>query len=57
MGEETGKERVLERKGTPISPMEQIAAHARAEGLSLVTYNTCEFKRVSELEIEDWTME
>ena len=46
----------LERKGTPIGPMDMlIAAHAKAEGLILVTNNTREFKRVEELEIEDWT--
>lgn len=48
----------LERKGTPIGPMDMlIAAHARAEGLILVTNNTREFERVEELEIEDWTKE
>ena len=56
--EDAGKERVLERKGTPIGPMDMlIAAHARAEGLILVTNNTREFERVEELELEDWTME
>jgi len=33
-----------------------IAAHARALGLTLVTNNTAEFERVSELRIENWTM-
>lgn len=48
----------LERKGTPIGPMDMlIAAHARAEGLILVTNNTRVFERVEELEIEDWTKE
>lgn len=56
--EDAGKERVLERKGTTIGPMDMlIAAHARAEGLILVTNNTREFERVEELELEDWTME
>ena len=56
--EDTGKERVLERKGIPIGPMDMlIAAHARAEGLILVTNNTREFELVEELELEDWTME
>ena len=56
--EDAGKERVLERKGTPIGPMDMlIAAHSRAEELILVTNNTREFGRVEELELEDWTME
>lgn len=33
-----------------------IAAHARSLGLTLVTHNTREFKRVSRLAIEDWTL-
>ena len=33
-----------------------IAAHARALGLTLVTNNTDEFKRVSGLAIENWTL-
>jgi tRNA(fMet)-specific endonuclease VapC len=32
-----------------------IAAHARSLGLTLVTHNTREFRRVSRLAIEDWT--
>ena len=32
-----------------------IAAHARALGLTLVTNNTAEFERVSDLAIENWT--
>lgn len=46
----------LERKGTPIGPMDMlIAARAKAEDLILVTNNTREFERVEELEVEDWT--
>lgn len=46
----------LERKGTPIGPMDMlIAGHARSRGLILVTNNTIEFFRVNELEVEDWT--
>lgn len=46
----------LERKGTPIGPMDMlIAGHAKAEGLILVTNNTREFFRVDGLEVEDWT--
>ena len=33
-----------------------IAAHARGLGLTLVTHNTQEFRRVQRLTIEDWTL-
>lgn len=33
-----------------------IAAHARSLGLTLVTHNTQEFRRVNRLAIEDWTL-
>lgn len=57
--EEYGKVRTaLERKGTPIGPMDMlIAAHAKAEGLILVTNNTREFNRVEGLTVENWTIE
>lgn len=57
--EEYGQIRAtLEKKGTPIGPMDTlIAAHARARNLILVTNNTREFYRVENLQIEDWTME
>lgn len=57
--EEYGKVRTcLERKGTPIGPMDMlIAGHARAKGLVLVTNNTREFFRVEDLKVEDWTIE
>lgn len=46
----------LERKGTPIGPMDMlIAGHAKSEQLIVVTNNTREFKRISGLEIQDWT--
>ena len=46
----------LEAKGTPIGPLDtQIAAHARSLRLILVTNNTKEFNRVSQLQVEDWT--
>lgn len=56
--EEYGKIRAdLERKGTPIGPMDMlIAAHARSEGLILVTNNTREFNRVEALPVENWTI-
>lgn len=47
----------LQRKGTPIGPMDTlIAAHARSQDLILVTHNTKEFERVEYLEIEDWAV-
>lgn len=55
--EEYGKVRAdLERKGTPIGPMDMlIAGHARSEELILVTNNPREFFRVEDLDVEDWT--
>lgn len=45
----------LEKNGTPIGPLDmQIAAHAKAENLILVTNNTREFQRVEGLQIENW---
>ena len=45
----------LERAGLPIGPMDMmIAAHARAEGFTIVTNNTREFERVSQLHVENW---
>ena len=57
--EEYGKIRSdLERKGTPIGPMDMlIAGHAKSEGLIVVTNNTREFSRVVGLSLEDWTIE
>ena len=54
---ECGKIRTdLEKKGTPIGPMDMlIAGHAKSENLILVTNNKREFERVEELIIEDWT--
>lgn len=53
---EYGKIRAaLQKQGKPIGPLDMlIAAHARAEGLILVTNNTREFERVEGLAIEDW---
>lgn len=46
----------LERAGTPIGPLDTlIAAHAVSVSVPLVTNNTREFWRVSELEVEDWS--
>ena len=45
----------LKRQGIPIGEMDtQIAAHALAENLILVTHNTRHFERVPGLKIEDW---
>ena len=45
----------LKRSGTPIGPMDTlIAAHAKSEGLTIVTHNVREFERVADLKIEDW---
>ena len=45
----------LERKGQPIGNNDLwIAAHARAEGLILVTNNEREFARIEGLQIENW---
>ena len=47
----------LEKKGTPIGPMDTlIAAHALSEELIVVTNNTREFNRVEGLNVEDWTI-
>ncbi|MEN9376551.1 MAG: hypothetical protein RL710_1708 [Pseudomonadota bacterium] len=45
----------LEKAGNPIGANDLwIAAHALAHGLTLVTNNTREFKRVKGLKVEDW---
>ncbi|MGH3088573.1 MAG: PIN domain-containing protein [Rubrobacteraceae bacterium] len=45
----------LERRGTPIGPLETlIAAHAISLDAALVTNNTREFERVPGLRVEDW---
>jgi len=46
---------VLERKGKLIGINDlHIAGHARSEGLTLVTNNIKEFKRVEALRLENW---
>ncbi|MCM1283613.1 MAG: type II toxin-antitoxin system VapC family toxin [Muribaculaceae bacterium] len=48
----------LEKKGTPIGPMDTlIAGHAKSRGLILVTNNTREFNRVAGLTVENWAEE
>jgi tRNA(fMet)-specific endonuclease VapC len=45
----------LTSQGTPIGPYDtQIAAHAMALGVTLVTNNTREFERVPGLRLENW---
>jgi tRNA(fMet)-specific endonuclease VapC len=45
----------LERAGRPIGVNDlHIAAHARSEGLTLVTNNLAEFERVPGLMLENW---
>ncbi len=47
----------LERAGTPIGGNDLwIAAHAKAEGLILVSNNEREFKRVKGLKVENWAV-
>ena len=49
---------VLEKQGSIIGPYDiQIAAQALSRNLTLITHNTDEFKRVKELEIEDWVID
>ena len=48
----------LERKGTPIGPMDLLlAAQAMSQQLILVTNNEREFRRVAGLQIENWIRE
>ena len=45
----------LQRQGRPIGELDtQIAAHALAESLILVTHNTRRFDRIAGLQLEDW---
>ena len=45
----------LERQGTPIGPYDlQIASQALARGLTVLTHNAGEFRRVPDLMVEDW---
>jgi tRNA(fMet)-specific endonuclease VapC len=45
----------LERRGRSVGPYDMlIAAHARAEGLTIVTNNIREFRRIPGMQIENW---
>jgi tRNA(fMet)-specific endonuclease VapC len=45
----------LERKGSPIGAYDLlIAAHALSLGLTLVTNNVREFRRIAQLRVENW---
>jgi tRNA(fMet)-specific endonuclease VapC len=47
----------LKKRGAMIGANDLfIAAHARATGLTLVTNNLAEFKRISGLKLENWTV-
>lgn len=47
----------LELVGTPIGVNDlHVAAHARSEGLVIVTNNRREFDRVPVLQVEDWSL-
>ena len=46
---------LLRRQGTPVGEFDtQIAAHALAENLILVTHDTRHFERIPGLKLEDW---
>ena len=47
----------LERQGTPIGSLDMlIAAHALSQNSVLITNNESEFKKVSNLKIENWAI-
>ncbi|MDY6954522.1 MAG: type II toxin-antitoxin system VapC family toxin [Thermodesulfobacteriota bacterium] len=54
--QEYGKIRAyLQRRGTPIGPMDMlIAAHALSVNCTLVTNNEAEFSRIVSLKIDNW---
>lgn len=54
--DEFGRTRAyLRRNGTPVGELDtQIAAHALAEKLILITHNTRHFENIPGLKLEDW---
>ena len=45
----------LDHLGTPVGPFDMlIGAHARAEGLTIVTNNAREFRRLPGVRVENW---
>jgi tRNA(fMet)-specific endonuclease VapC len=47
---------LLEKEGRPIGSMDMlIGAHALSLGVTLVTNNTSEFKRIKNLKLADWS--
>jgi tRNA(fMet)-specific endonuclease VapC len=45
----------VERLGRPVGPLDiLIGAHARAEGLTVVTNNAREFERLPGVQVENW---
>jgi tRNA(fMet)-specific endonuclease VapC len=47
----------LEKKGTPVGSLDTlIGAHAASLGVTLVTNNIKEFRRIKELAVVDWTL-
>jgi tRNA(fMet)-specific endonuclease VapC len=47
----------LEKKGTPIGSLDTlIGAHALSLGVTLVTNNLREFRRIAGLKVADWTV-
>ena len=55
--DEYGKVRAqLEKAGQPIGSMDMlIGAHALSLGVTIVTNNTKEFRRIKRLKVENWT--
>lgn len=47
----------LEHQGTPIGPYDiQIAAQGLSKGITVITHNMDEFKRIPNLKLEDWVI-
>jgi tRNA(fMet)-specific endonuclease VapC len=45
----------VERLGKPVGPLDMlVGAHARAEGLTVVTNNACELGHLPGVRVENW---